>query len=73
MVRPKAGAMPSTSTEVAPVPVPAMTAVPQPMRTKAKVPINSAIAFFMMMPPLAKVEMMPEGVSSRQRRSRREI
>jgi hypothetical protein len=55
MVRPKAAAMPKTSTEVAPVPIPAMTAVPQPISTKANVPINSAMAFFMMMSPLSKL------------------
>jgi hypothetical protein len=36
---------------VAPLPIPAMTAVPQPIRTKANVPMNSATAFFIAIPP----------------------
>ena len=56
MVRPKAAAMPRISIDVAPLPIPPMTAAPQPISTSANVPMNSAIAFFMFMAifPLAK-------------------
>ena len=54
-------AMPRTSTDVGPVPMPPMTAAPQPNSTSANVPMNSATAFFMFMDsPLSKAVMMTD-------------
>src|SRR4029453_12892243 len=47
MLRPKASAMASSVIAVGPVAIPPTTTVPHPMKTKANVPMNSAIAFFM--------------------------
>src|SRR5262245_25157189 len=46
MLRPKASAIASSLIAVAPVAIPPTTIVPHPMNTKANVPMNSAIAFF---------------------------
>jgi hypothetical protein len=49
------------STEVATLPIPAMTAVPQPISTSANVPMNSAIAFFMTISP-SEAAMTPDRI-----------
>src|SRR5271166_2489162 len=50
MAKPKALAIPSRLTAVAPVPIPPTTAAPQPKNTSAKVPINSATCLFIVRP-----------------------
>ena len=48
--KPNADAMPSRSIAVAPVPMPPITAAPQPKNTRANVPTNSAICLFIAVP-----------------------
>src|SRR6187551_2965496 len=55
MLRPKASAIASSLMAVAPAAIPPTTIVPHPMRTKANVPMNSAIAFFIISPPKLRV------------------
>src|SRR5258705_1953561 len=51
MASPNAKAMPSTSTAVGPLPMPAITAAPHPNKTSVNVPINSATDFFIAASP----------------------
>src|ERR1700746_88198 len=58
IANPNAKAIPRTSMEVGPVPIPPMTAAPHPNRTSVNVPMNSASGFCMPM-SLTDVEGLP--------------
>jgi hypothetical protein len=59
MLRPKASAIASSLIAVAPVAIPPTTIVPHPINTKANVPMNSAIAFFIVSPQYSSSDQSP--------------